>query len=172
MKKIFILTFFALMGFYGNAAVKSAVLLNPVGTPELTNLDAAFSQMSPESILKLTPKQYRAMTGKKLSVKQVIALKAAQSQLKKQEFTTSSSGNPNKWGMLSLIFNGIGLLAFIFLGPLALPFSILAVIFGFKGLKKDSNNTMAIIGLIVGGIGILLELLSLVIAGIYLISIF
>ena len=84
MKKIFILTFFALMGFYGNAAVKSAVLLNPVGTPELTNLDAAFSQMSPESILKLTPKQYRAMTGKKLSLKQVIALKAAQSQLKKQ----------------------------------------------------------------------------------------
>ncbi len=111
MKKIFILSFFALMGFYGNAAVKSAVLLNPAGTPELTNLDAAFSQMSPESILKLTPKQYRAMTGNKLSVKQVIALKAAQSQLKKQ--AAGSGLSKGVYILLAIIgwgFLGIGLL--------------------------------------------------------------
>lgn len=112
MKKFFILSFFALISFYGNAAVRSAVLLNPAGVQELTNMDPAFSQMSPESILKLTPKQYHAMTGKKLNVKQVIALKAAQSQLKKQ--AAGSDLSKGLYIVLAIIgwgFLGIGLLS-------------------------------------------------------------
>lgn len=108
MKKILILSFFALLGFYGNAAVK-----NTTNAPDLSILGPEFSQMSTQGVINLTPKQYHAMTGKKLTVKQVLALKVAQSQLKKQ---AAGGGDMPKglYIVLAIIgwgFLGIGLLS-------------------------------------------------------------
>ena len=48
------------------------------------DITGSFANMTPEEFLKLTPKQIKAETGKKLKFKQVVALKAAQKAVKKQ----------------------------------------------------------------------------------------
>lgn len=65
-----------------------AYVVNPVVAP---NVDPEIAQaffgdqeISTESFLDLTPKKIRAITGKKLSLKEVVGLKLAQKQIKKQ----------------------------------------------------------------------------------------
>ncbi len=48
------------------------------------DLPGSFANMTPEEFVKLTPKKIKAETGKKLTIKQVVMLKAAQKAVKKQ----------------------------------------------------------------------------------------
>ncbi len=70
----------------------------------LNNLDA----LSVEEFLALTPKQIRKDYGKKLSLKEVIALKVAQKKVKKQLKKGDASGNPKSQlvALLLVIFVG------------------------------------------------------------------
>ncbi|MEP7266980.1 MAG: hypothetical protein ABI844_05080 [Saprospiraceae bacterium] len=83
-------------------------------------------------------------------------------------FSKSASGqsnNPNIDGLWALLFGSTGFL-FAFLGPLAiltLPMAIAAIVLGIIGIKKDQNSTMAIIGLVLGGVTIFLLFLAVVI---------
>ena len=85
---------------------------------------------------------------------------ASQSLLNK----SAAAKGENRRGMFSLIFGGAGFL-FLFLGPLAylsLPLGIAGLILGIIGVKKDKNDTMAIIGMVFGSLVILLFLLAAV----------
>ena len=55
------------------------------------NLPGSFANMTADDFLKLTPKKIKATTGKKLNLKEVVALKAAQKMVKKQLKSSSDS---------------------------------------------------------------------------------
>ena len=72
-------------------------------------------------------------------------------------------GDPSKdWmAIVALVLGVLSLCAWVF--PLCgFPFSIAAVVFGILGMKS-SKRTLAIVGLAVGGLGVLLTLISAVI---------
>lgn len=56
------------------------------------NLPGSFANMTADDFLKLTPKKIKATTGKKLNLKEVVALKAAQKMVKKQLKSASEPG--------------------------------------------------------------------------------
>ena len=67
----------------------------------------------------------------------------------------AESANPNKRGLVSIIFAGVGLL-FLFI-PSGLAgigglFAIAGFILGIIGLRKDEDITMALVGTIVGAL--------------------
>lgn len=72
------------------------------------------------------------------------------------QMTPQLLGDKSKdWaGITSLVCGILGVLCCIF-GPVGLVFAILAVVFGIIGLKS-SKNTLAIVGLCLGGVGVLL----------------
>lgn len=81
-----------------------------------------------------------------------------------------SNNNQNTRGLLSVIFGGLGFI-FLLLGSLSIlsiPFAIAALILGIIGIKKDKNNTMAIIGLVFGGTVILLLILAIALIATYI----
>lgn len=95
-----------------------------------------------------------------------LAKKVAQGKIDstKSLFEIHAVKNDNKRGLLSLLFAGGGIL-FLFLGPLAylsLPLGIAGLILGIIGVKRDKNDTMAIIGMVFGSLVILLFLLAIV----------
>jgi uncharacterized membrane protein YqaE (UPF0057 family) len=69
--------------------------------------------MSLEEIASLTPKKFQEITGKKLSLKETIAFKMAQKQLKKQMKNPNGEGIPKGLYIVLAIFGwgfiGIGL---------------------------------------------------------------
>lgn len=78
--------------------------------------------------------------------------------------------NPNMHGLLSLIFGGLGFISLLLgsLAILSIPFALAALILGIIGIKKDKNNTMAIIGLVFGSAVILLLILAIALVTSYL----
>ena len=79
-------------------------------------------------------------------------------------FKAGAGKSENRRGMFSLIFGGAGFL-FLFLGPLAylsLPLGIAGLILGIIGVKKDKDDTMAIIGMVFGSLVILLFILAII----------
>ncbi len=88
LKKITLSLFICLL-----AALGMSVAVTPPTTPPAENSpQAALAEAglsleamgSVEDLLSLTPKEYRRITGKKLSLKETIALKIAQKKIKKE----------------------------------------------------------------------------------------
>jgi hypothetical protein len=97
--------------------------------------------------LKIKPKDVEKITGKKLSLFQKVKLKLAQKVLKKYsdgEMTPRQKKQARVsmiLGILGLAFLFISLSPFVgFLGILSIPLAILAIIFGSKSLKGNSNS--------------------------------
>jgi hypothetical protein len=69
-------------------AVRSSALVLPSSTPEPVKKESTavspLSKLSVEDFLALTPKKIREITGQKVSLSQKVALKMAQSKLKKE----------------------------------------------------------------------------------------
>jgi uncharacterized membrane protein YqaE (UPF0057 family) len=85
MKKI--LTFFALalLCLNLNAASVQGNWTSDFGdSPEVKALNPEMAEMGLANFLSLTPKKYKEMTGKRMTLKQTIQLKAAQKIVKKQ----------------------------------------------------------------------------------------
>jgi len=59
-----------------------------------SELPTAFANMTTDEFLKMTPKKMKEATGKKMSLKQVIALKAAQKAVKKQIKSSDAAAAP------------------------------------------------------------------------------
>lgn len=122
---------------------------------------------SMEEFLNLTPRKVKAMTGEKMSVKEVIALKIAQKKLKKamSPGAKAPAEGQNWAGIVSLIMGSVGLLAAgltstfcLFTGIPAIILGIMAVIFGIIGLSQEKGKIAATIGLILGAAAIVLAL--------------
>jgi len=97
--------------------------------------------------LKIKPKDVEKITGKKLAFFQKMKLKLAQKVLKKYsdgEITARQKKQARAsmiFGILGLAFLFISLSPFLgFLGILSIPSAILAIIFGSRSLKGNSNS--------------------------------
>jgi hypothetical protein len=125
---------------------------------------------------KIKARDIEKITGKKLTLFQKVKLKIAQTVLKKYS-NGEITEKQRKQARISMILGlvGIGLLLislspFVgFLGILSIPAAILAVIFGSKSLKGNSN-TEGVIGVVTGGVTLALILLVLVLVAIVLSS--
>jgi len=102
----------------------------------------------------LTPGEYEKMTGKKLKLKQKIALKIYQWKLKRQ-LKSEVTAKQKRQGILSLIFGGISILATLIAIAAFLPGVILigagsaiaGLILGIKSVKGNNSNTVGILGI-------------------------
>lgn len=124
--------------------------------------------MTLQNFLSLTPKKYQKLTGKNMTLKQKIAFLIIKWKLIKQ-LSDNKTAKKNNKGILSLIF-GISSVLFLILGLsvsgglevlgfLALLWfssALLALIFGWIGLRKNKKDIAALIGLILGGTTLLL----------------
>lgn len=108
---------------------------------------------------------YRAVTGKKLTLKHKIALKLWQWTGGKL-FQQGKEATPRqkKLGKMSLIFGAaaFALIPIPVFNLLSFPAAIVAVVLGITSLK-DNNNTNGVIGLVLGGVYLVLAFLALVV---------
>ena len=97
--KIFVSTIVCLLlftaGLRAEVSLQNLAFANATDTEQITDIDPALMQLGLEKFLALTPAEYKSMTGKKLGIKNSIALKVAQKQikkdLKKQGYYTSGA---------------------------------------------------------------------------------
>lgn len=110
-------------------------------------------------------KNYKAVTGKKLTLKHKIVLKVLQWKGARlfQEGKEATS-RQKKLGRLSLYFGaGAFVLAPVpIINVLSFPAAIVAIVLGITSLKGN-NNTHGVIGLVLGGAFLLLLFLALVV---------
>ncbi len=132
----------------------------PVITSPKTEL--SFAKANLQLLLKLTPKKYFELTGKKLSLKEKIGLAALKFKFRK-ELKVDAEVKQSNLGLLSLIF---GASAFVFafipaIGVISIGMAIAAVILGILGLSKKKGDTKSVIGLVLGSVFLLLILVAL-----------
>lgn len=121
---------------------------------------------------KVTVKEVERLTGKKLNFFQKLQLRLVQSKPIKKLLRLGDepmTERQKKWAEWSLIL-GLSSIALFFvafipyvsiLALLMIPASILAVIFGIKSLKGNSN-TKGIIGIVTGGSVILITVIGII----------
>ena len=168
--KLLSIVFFSLFAFDS-----FAVAPHPTPHPDYNSNVSALSEMTIENFLSLDIKNMKQANGKKLKWTHRMALGMTQKKMarkvrkgkldKTAKFATVA--NPaNKRGRLSLILTVGGfLLLFVPVAGIAtLGFlaSLVGFGFGLSGIRKDEDNTMAIVGTIVGGTVILLTLIAII----------
>ena len=117
--------------------------------------------ISLKEFVRLTPKDYEKLTGKKLKMKEKIGLKLLQWKVKRK-MKSEATPQQRKLGRISMIF-GIVALGFLFIpvgifGLLAIGLAIGALVLGIKSTKGNSN-TPGIIGIVLGSLVLLLVLI-------------
>ncbi len=119
---------------------------------------ANLNGMTIQEFLKLTPKKYQELTGKKMTFKQKISFAIIKAKLKKQLADEKPVAHRTDLGLLSLIFGGSAfVLAIIpFVGLISIPLAIAAIVLGIIGLRRKKGDTKSIIGLVLGSVFILL----------------
>ncbi len=105
---------------------------------------------------------------KKTTLIDRISLKIAQKIIKKKlsRHLADEPKESKTLGILSVVTSGIGLILLFAGTPVFLIFSLAGIILGIIGLK-NKKKTMALIGLIVGGVSVLLILIALLAFSIY-----
>ena len=79
-----------------------------------------------------------------------------------QEAPKPSAWKSHKHSALALIFANIGLFGVVLTG-VGIIFGMLAIAFGMKGIRRDEDRVMAILGIIVGAIDLILGIIVLII---------
>lgn len=136
--------------FYADAAV----VPNGAATPKF-------------DLAKIKAKDIEKVAGRKLTFFQKIKLKIALVVLRKLD-KGEITEKQKKQGEISMIL-GISSIVILllsgvlpFIGLLCIPAAILAVIFGAKSLKGNSN-TKGIVGVVTGGVTLLLLLIAIIV---------
>ena len=158
MKKMLLigmLTFFALQTFSfspGNAKTNLSYVV-----------PGNLKGMSIQEFMKLTPKKYRELTGKKMTFKEKISFAILKAKLKKQLPDEEKKVYKTDLGLLSLIF-GAGAFAVAFIpvvGVASLGLAIAAIVLGIIGLGRKKGDTKSIIGLVLGSAFLLLIVVAI-----------
>lgn len=144
---VLLLTLF--FSFYADAAVAP----NAVAPPKF-------------DFTKLKVKDIERISGKKLTLFQKVKIKIAQKFLQKLDDELTEKQKQQAQSSLLL---GIGSLALLLLsgvipifGLLCIPAAVLALVFGIKSLKGNSN-TKGIIGVVTGGATLAIFILAIII---------
>lgn len=111
---------------------------------------------------KIKASQIEKLTGKKLNVFDKLRLKILQKKLGKYEDTviTEKQKKQATWSMILGILS-IGLLFVPFIGILAIPSAVLALVFGIQSVKGNGNSK-GIVGIVTGSITLALFFIALV----------
>lgn len=124
------------------------------------------------SFKKVTAKEVEKLTGQKLTAFEKLKLKIVQSKVARKLLKFGDepmTEQQKKWAKWSLLL-GLSSIALFFIAfipyisiiaLLMIPASILAVIFGIKSLKGNSNSK-GIIGIVTGGSVILITLIGII----------
>ena len=156
--------------------LKTVILLKPIAllffSFFITYSYAAITPSSPQHTIdfrKIKVKDVEKLAGKKLSFFQKIKLKillAAAKKLSREEITEKQEKQATASMLLGLgiiVLMLLSALPFVgFISILCFPAAILAIIFGMKSLKGNSN-TKGIIGLVSGGLVLLLAIVAIII---------
>ena len=129
-------------------------------------LPGKLNAMTLQEFLKLTPKKYHELAGKRMTFKQKISFLILKSKLKKQ-LADDTPAKKNNIGTMSLIFGLVGA-ATLFTGSGVLVIigffaALAALILGIKGLKRDCKDLKSLFGVILGGGYMILLLLAVII---------
>lgn len=158
-------------------SVSKGNAVHTVVRPQHFDARESYHSITIGQFLSLDPNQIQKSNGIKNAWVKRMVIRHAQERLKKRmekgqlapesalHQAYAKEGDANKRGKFALIFSGVGFL-FLFLGPLAfltLPLAIAGLILGIIGLQKDRDSTMAIFGIVLGGLTLLLFLLALLI---------
>ena len=143
---------------FGVQATPSLIIISP----SFTGKDSLSKPKSPEGIFSMKVKDVEKFIGRKLSLKERIAYKI----FKHRIFKAAQKNDNSDKGQLSFILGIVGLvILFIpYLGLVALPCAILAVVFGYEARRADPSNRKARTGIILGWITIGLFVLALLLA--------
>jgi hypothetical protein len=158
MKKILL---FGLLSFFGLQTFS----FSPGNTK--TNLSYVMPKnlkgMSVQEFLKLSPKKYQQLTGKKMSLREKLAFAILKLKSKKQLPDDKTPAHKSDLGLLSLIFGGSAfVLALIpYVGLVSIPLALAAIVLGIIGLGRKKGDTKSIIGLVLGGTFLLLLIVLL-----------
>lgn len=88
-----LLFFFAVVLLFGTTNFMTVPEKGTITSANVENLiPAELASMSVDAILDLTPAKYKEITGKKLGIKNTLALKAAQKSIKKQALKGGEPG--------------------------------------------------------------------------------
>lgn len=170
MKHFYLLLLFTLCASQSSFAVD-------VKNSPVYDAQAAVNAMTVNDFLAMDIKNYRNAEGKKLNWTQRLGFKIAQKSFAKSVKKGNVDGEANfkeaagasaanKHGRLSLIFAAAGLvLLFIPLGALGLlglGLSVAGFVLGILGLKRDEDQTMALIGTIISGLTLFLFLILII----------
>jgi hypothetical protein len=147
------LIFFFLLSFLLNTAHAAA-------TPSFK----AIASSSNINIGKIKPGVIEKLTGKRMTLLQKIQLKLLQKRIRRIDGDGEMTEKQKDWATTSLVLglSSFGLVLIPIIGILAIPAAILAIVFGVKSLKGNSN-TKGIIGIVAGGLFLLLFVAAIVI---------
>ncbi len=134
-----------------------------------TTIDPGPGAISVEQILKLTPREYEKMTGKKLKLKQKVALKIYQWKLKRQ-MKPVDPAKQKRQGVLSLVFGSLALVATMIALIALLPgvflfsaaFAIPGLVLGIKSVEGNNVNTPGLLGIIFSSLVFLIFAIGIV----------
>jgi len=171
MKPTFIiLLFFVCIGHSNNL-----LAVNIATGPYTIENYSKGTSITVNDFLSLDSKEIRTPDGKKLSWTKRLGMKMTQKHLAGQVrkgkidggadlHAAMKAASANKKGLYSLIFSSLGLI-FLFIpyvAILGLGLSIAGFVLGIIGLKRDEDTTMALLGVILGGVALFIYLLVIV----------
>ena len=129
-------------------------------TPDFSTVP---NQETTIDIQKLKPADVEKMTGRKMNLIQKLKFKLLQKKLKKFEKETLTKKQENQ-AVASLVLGLFSLLCLFipFAIFFSIPAAILAIIFGAKSLKGNSN-AKGIIGIVSGGLTLILLVVAIIV---------
>ena len=179
MKSIYLIIFL-LTGIISGSKVL-AVNIENTTAPQLSN---GLEAMTVNDFIALDFAEYRTAEGKKLKWTHRIGFKMAQKSyargVRKDKidgdanfYDAAKAVSPaNRTGRLSLIFASAGLVLMFLsvpvLGIIGLGSSVAGLVLGLLGLKRDEDQTMALLGTIISSLALVLFLILVVSAAAWL----
>lgn len=103
MKRIFTFILLTVFALSSQAAVESSWSAQYDNQPEIQDLSPDMVDMAMDDFLALTPKKYKEMTGKKLTFKESLKLKAAQKYIKKQQKKGAADFSKGLYVLLAIL---------------------------------------------------------------------
>ncbi|HEX4876890.1 MAG TPA: DUF4190 domain-containing protein [Chitinophagaceae bacterium] len=155
-------TFLLLIGLFSLSTINAAIIPSAFHLP--TNNRVERQLVIPyEYLSNLKIKEAEKLLGRKLKLKEKIALKAFQWKLKKGIYP-GKAGEKSSKGNTSLILGiiAVGSLFIPYASIAAIPCAILAIIFGNQAKKINPNDGQAKAGVILGWVSIGLLILAVI----------
>lgn len=166
MRKLFLLALLLAVLICHNPTSAAVTTVIPEYKPEIANSFKPAITPAEEYISRLKIKDVQKLLGRKLKLKEKIALKFYQWKLKKKKEIDGDKAEDKGTTSMILGISGLASLFIPYAGIAAIPLAILAIIFGNQAKKLDPKNKKAKTGVILGWItlGLIVIAVAIVIA--------